>query len=141
MYEIKNFLLVLLPTQVNARTNEAARSKSSEWQEVRKQKRQQLKEKAKDMNVVIGKRNTDNLSGADDIKPIFIYNVDKNWNDSNVTDEMKANGVTPKSIRCVSHSEAQSKSFKVFIKEDDYTKVMCEDFWACKIKCREWIRI
>ena len=120
---------------------EKPRSGVSEWQEVRKRRRQQLQEKAKDANVIIGKNNGSNLSGADPVKPIFVYNVDRNWSDKNIKDEMNENGVDPTSVRCISHSEAQSKSFKVFIKEQDYDKVMCEDFWASKIKCRDWIRI
>jgi len=72
---------------------------------------------------------------------VFLFNVDKTWSDNNIVEEMKAKCVITNSVRCVSHNEAQSKSFKVFIKDTDYDKVIYEDFWASRIKCRGCIRI
>ena len=116
------------------------KAKANSLQEARRLKREAMQEKAKSMNVITGKRSSDSLSGAEASRTIFVFNVDKNWSDTSISDEMKSHNVTPMGIRCVSHSEAQTKSFRVIIKEADYDKVMCEDFWPERIKCRDWVK-
>ena len=81
------------------------------------------------------------MTGAVTTKTIYISNVDRNWGDTDITNEMKSNDVSPVFVKCVSHPDSYTKSFKVVIKEIDQTKVMCAEFWPERVKCREWIQV
>ena len=100
-----------------------------------------VKEKAKTAQVIVGNRNMSNIRGAETAKTIFVSNVERNWSEMDITNEMKSHNVTPIFVKCVSHNDAYTKSFKVVIKEQDSAEVMCAEFWPERVRCREWVRL
>ena len=108
--------------------------------DARQRKKQTLMAKTKSVNIIIGNRNGSKLTGAETSKTIFVSNVDKNWTEGDISNEMKCHDVTPVFVKCVSHVESYTKSFKVVIKQADQDKVMCAEFWPERVKCREWIQ-
>ena len=125
----------------NGKQSNGQPKSTNEWQQARWQRKKAIQEKAKSVNTIVGKRNTTSLTGAVTTKTIYVANVDRNWTDTDITDEMKSHNVDPVFVKCVSHSEAHTKSFKIVIKEDDQETVMCAEFWPERVKCREWIQV
>ena len=113
-------------------------NEKNEW---KVQRRKQIREKAKDMQVVVGNKETGLISCAAEKMDLFVFNVEHNWLEKDLTDEMTQNGVVPLRLRCVSNQRAEKKSFKVSVKKDDYEKVMCSTFWKFGVKCREWFTV
>ena len=113
-------------------------NEKNEW---KVQRRKQIREKAKDMQVVVGNKETGLISCAAEKMDLFVFNVEHNWLEKDLTDEMTQNGVVPLRLRCVSNERAEKKSFKVSVKKDDYEKVMCSTFWKFGVKCREWFTV
>lgn len=129
------------PTNGYGSSDGQASNRNDKWQQVRRQRKNAIQEKAKLVNTIVGKRNATSLTGAVTTKTIFISNVDRNWSDGDITNEMKSHKVDPVLVKCVSHKEAHTKSFKVVIREDDQGTVICPEFWPERVRCREWIQV
>ena len=114
--------------------------KQSEWQTQRHERRKRIRDAVKNSRVVVGTKNdSSDLSCGVEGRNIFVFNVNKKYSDSDLTEFMKASGAEILKIKQISHVEATSKSFKVLIRASDFDSVMSAEFWQEGIKCREWI--
>ena len=109
------------------------------WMEPKQQRRQRIREAAKEARVVTGSGSNTGLQCGISTKVIFVYHVNNSYTTENIKTTMKQAGAEPVHIRQTSHAEAANKSFKVVIKEDDLDKIMDPGFWEEGIMCREWI--
>lgn len=82
------------------------------------------------------KKNDTGMAAGEDGIDIFVFKVNKEFNEDSVRNYMEENGVTAKSIECKSHQDALNKSFKVRILRKDADKVINSEFWPENIGCR-----
>ena len=109
------------------------------WMIPRHERRQRIREAAKDARVVTGSGSNTGLHCGVRTKIIFVYHVNNSYTMDNIKTTMKNAGAEPVHVRQTSHSDAANKSFRVVICEDDMDKVMVPEFWEDGIMCREWI--
>lgn len=121
--------------------NKVSENDQLEWQTQRFERRKRIREAIKDSNVVIGTKSGGvSLECGYDVRNIFVFNVNKRYSESDISESMKKAGTEVIKITQISHKDATNKSFKICVKRADLITVMDPDYWGEGIKCREWVR-
>ena len=90
---------------------------------------------------VVGKGQLDGtFKGAPNLpKSLFVYRVNKDTVTDVIRDYVSDQGITVLDIRCMSHEDSLSKSFKLTVSNEDYTKLFQEEMWPTGVRIRPFI--
>ena len=114
---------------VNTGVSARVGSKNEEWKEVRPRRK-----------AVIGtsKCNSKFKGAPPPDRDLFLYRVDSDFNESNVTEHIEDNNVKVRNIEIKSVDEARFKSFKITVSVKDVEKMLHDDFWPEGVMIRRW---
>ena len=81
--------------------------------------------------VITGKgSSTGNVMGAPEpVRHLFVKRISKDTNDEDVFTMMEQNGFTVKELKCISHPQAQFKSYKLAVPRSEFNKLFDENLW------------
>ena len=60
---------------------------------------------------------------------LFVKSISKDTNDEDVFTMMEQNGFTVKEFKCISHPQAQFKSYKLAVPRSEFSKLFDENLW------------
>ena len=103
--------------------------------------REHIKRNKKKRNQVItGKgASTGNVMGAPEpVRHLFVKRISKDTNDEDVFTMMEQNGFTVKELKCISHPQAQFKSYKLAVPRSEFNKLFDENLWPKGVYVRTY---
>ena len=72
-------------------------------------------------------------------RELFIYRVDKETCINDISNYIQNKGIQMLDLKCMSHEDALSKSFKLKLSQEYVDALLKEDFWPSGIKVRKFI--
>ena len=96
--------------------------------------------KKKRKKVITGKgASTGNVMGAPEpVRHLFVKRISKDTNDEDVFTMMEQNGFTVKELKCISHPQAQFKSYKLAVPRSEFNKLFDENLWPKGVYVRTY---
>ena len=106
----------------------SSKQQGAKWETQRHERRKRIREATKDAKVVVGTKTNTKLQYGYDVKSIFVFNVNKKYDDRDISGFMGEAKVDCVKIQQISHKDATNKSFRVLIKVSDFDKVTAPEF-------------
>lgn len=85
---------------------------------------------------VYGTREHNTLRSAPSTTKLFVFRINKDVTEDDIKQFLNDDGIQDSDIECVSHENANAKSFKVTLNSKDKDRVMSPDFWPDGVACR-----
>ena len=96
--------------------------------------------KKKRNQVITGKgASTGNVMGTPEpVRHLFVKRISNDTNDEDVFTMMEQNGFTVKELKCISHPQAQFKSYKLAVPRSEFNKLFDENLWPKGVYVRTY---
>jgi hypothetical protein len=115
-------------------------STQEDWQFQRNQRREPMKQIRENAKSVTGTKADSNIKCAEDIRSIYVCEINQEVTEQAIKDMITENGVPVLQMtQILGRRGGFKKSFKVLIPARCLEQTMTGDFWPTGLKCREWV--